>query len=279
MSTGDFDVLHVKGDVDLNRLKPRNAIVLQGSPGTAGEVVTSQGPGMAPQWAAGGGGGGGAVSSVFGRTGAVTAHTGDYTATEVGAVDVSAEGVANGVATLDSTGNVPFSQLGNVPSGGSGNVPIGAMIMSVLAISDPNWLLCNGGTFSAVTYPALNSFLGGNTLPDMRNLSPMGAGATVAIGATAGALTHTLTTAQLASHTHTGDPHTHSHTHTGAGGDVMLDYAGGSVAAGTGVAVNAGTLSTNAAASSIGTTGGTGSGSSFSILSPVTGVYWYIRGA
>lgn len=36
-------------------------------------------------WEAGGGGGGGAVSSVFGRTGNVTAQSGDYTAAEVGA--------------------------------------------------------------------------------------------------------------------------------------------------------------------------------------------------
>jgi microcystin-dependent protein len=311
VSVGDFDVVHVKGDIDFNRLKPRNAILLQGSPGVAGEVVTSQGPGQAPTWAAGGGGGG-AVASVFGRTGAVTAHSGDYTASEVGAVAITAEGVAGGVATLDGTGNVPLAQLGNAPSGGSGNVPVGGMILSVVAISDPNWLLCNGGTFSAATYPALNSFLGGNTLPDMRDQSPMGAHTTVALGANAGALTHTLTTAQLASHTHTGDahthtsaahvhgsggPHSHSHSHGPFSGTNFIEGGGGSTPIGTTTPgfTAASTTDTDATAtdpgntasttpgatggSSIGTTGGSGGGNSFSILSPVIGVDWYIRAA
>lgn len=36
------------------------------------------------------------------------------------------------------------------------------------------YLVCDGSTFSAVTYPALNTFLGGNTLPDLRGRSPFG---------------------------------------------------------------------------------------------------------
>ncbi|UOF90753.1 pyocin knob domain-containing protein [Fodinisporobacter ferrooxydans] len=37
------------------------------------------------------------------------------TASQVGAIPTTAEAAANGVATLDATGNVPASQLGNVP--------------------------------------------------------------------------------------------------------------------------------------------------------------------
>lgn len=44
------DVLHVKGDVDLNRLKPRNAIILQNSPGLVGQALLSQGPNKPPTW-------------------------------------------------------------------------------------------------------------------------------------------------------------------------------------------------------------------------------------
>jgi hypothetical protein len=80
-----------------------------------------------------GGGGSGAVSSVFGRTGAVTAQGGDYTAAQVGAAatvhshaqsDVTGlagalaakeatanKGVAGGYAGLDGTGKVPSTQL------------------------------------------------------------------------------------------------------------------------------------------------------------------------
>lgn len=38
----------------------------------------------------------------------------------------------------------------------------------VAACTVPPLLLCNGATFSAVTYPQLNQHLGGNTLPDSR---------------------------------------------------------------------------------------------------------------
>lgn len=51
------------------------------------------------------------VSSVFGRSGAVTAQTGDYTAAQVGAIASSLLGTANGVATLDGTTHVPTAQI------------------------------------------------------------------------------------------------------------------------------------------------------------------------
>lgn len=51
------------------------------------------------------------VSSVFGRTGAVAAQTGDYTAEQVGALAVALKGTANGVAELDAMGRVPSGQL------------------------------------------------------------------------------------------------------------------------------------------------------------------------
>ena len=51
------------------------------------------------------------VSSVFGRTGAVAAQTGDYTAEQVGALAVALKGAANGVAELGADGKVPSAQL------------------------------------------------------------------------------------------------------------------------------------------------------------------------
>ncbi len=38
----------------------------------------------------------------------------------------------------------------------------------ITACTKPPWLLCNGATFSAVTYPYLNTKLGGTTLPDFQ---------------------------------------------------------------------------------------------------------------
>lgn len=78
-------------------------------------------------------GSGGAVTSVFGRTGAVTAAAGDYAASEVDAlpagnltgtdvaaqlneldsnkIETSEKGAPDGVATLDGSGKVPTAQL------------------------------------------------------------------------------------------------------------------------------------------------------------------------
>lgn len=54
--------------------------------GTNGDCLTLDSG--VPTWLPCGGGGGGAVSSVFGRTGAVTAQSGDYTKAQVGLSDV-----------------------------------------------------------------------------------------------------------------------------------------------------------------------------------------------
>lgn len=53
----------------------------------------------------------GAVTSVFGRAGAIEAQAGDYTAQMVGAIPADDKGAAGGVASLDSTGKVPSGQL------------------------------------------------------------------------------------------------------------------------------------------------------------------------
>jgi hypothetical protein len=63
------------------------------------------------------------VATVFGRTGAVVATSGDYTAAQVGAIPTTAEGAASGVATLDGTANVPLAQLGNAPLGTGYGLP------------------------------------------------------------------------------------------------------------------------------------------------------------
>lgn len=55
--------------------------------------------------------------------------------------------------------------------------PIGSIVMWPTATPPAGWLICNGGTFTAATYPALNTLLGGNTLPDMRQRFPLGVAA------------------------------------------------------------------------------------------------------
>jgi len=37
--------------------------------------------------------------------------------------------------------------------------------------SSSHYLLCNGATFNSATYPDLNTFLGGNTLPNYSSVN------------------------------------------------------------------------------------------------------------
>lgn len=81
-----------------------------------------------------------------------------------------------------------------------GGIPAGCILLwSGAANSIPGgWALCNGS----------------NGTPDLRNRFVVGAGSTYAVGATGGADTVALTTAQMPSHNHTftGKSHTHSAT-------------------------------------------------------------------
>ena len=56
------------------------------------------------------------VTSFSGRSGAVTPQSGDYTAEQVGAIPSGEKGAANGVASLDSDGKVPTTQLPDTPT-------------------------------------------------------------------------------------------------------------------------------------------------------------------
>jgi len=176
-------------------------------------------------------------------------------------------------------------------------VPLGGCIWTMFTITDIAWLLCNGGTFNATTYPLLNALLGGNTLPDLVNNLPAGSGL-AAVGATAGSLTASTLIAHThpgGSHTHGGPSHTHTsaaHTHPAPGGAGFIELGSSSSnwtdssSGGTEVVSSTPTGSTTpgATGSSSGTTGtgsattgSTGSGSSFSILNPVAGGLWYMR--
>ena len=83
----------------------------------------------------------------------------------------------------------------------------------------PPYLICNGGTFSATTYPTLATILGSTTLPDARGKTrfalDQGAGlistavfTSTSVGATGGAQTTTLSSLHLPK---LSDP---GHTHT-----------------------------------------------------------------
>jgi Phage Tail Collar Domain len=58
---------------------------------------------------------------------------------------------------------VDFGRIGSYMDLAGSSVP-----SWIAACSVPPYLNCDGSTFNATTYPALNGYLGGNTLPDLR---------------------------------------------------------------------------------------------------------------
>jgi hypothetical protein len=110
--------------------------------GSAGQVLTVAG-GL-PSWAAGGGGGG-AVSSVFGRTGAVVAASGDYTTAQV--TESGNLYYTDARARAAITGTAPVSVAAGVVS----MAPAGAAANGYLTSTD--WNVFNGKE-SALTVSA-----------------------------------------------------------------------------------------------------------------------------
>ena len=109
-------------------------------------------------------------------------------------------------------------------------MPVGVITAYWGTVAPANWLLCDGTSFSSVTYPALAAHLGGTTLPNLKGkvIVSLDAAQTEfdTLGETGGAKTVTLTTAQLASHNHTQNSHnhtqnghSHTHDHTGVTGN------------------------------------------------------------
>lgn len=205
----------------------------------------------------------------------------------------------------------------------SEGVPVGSLTMFAGSTPAAGWLLCNGQAVDRSIYSALFAVMGttygagnGSTtfnLPNLTNRSPMGAGATVGLGATRGDLNRTLITNNLPSHSHSGTTlsatgagsHTHgsgslttgtqsNHSH----GLTFSDGTGNSsqnVPRGTNTTVvtNSAPVNSNGSHSHnvtgttdsaadhthaiSGNTGLTGSGAEFEILHPVLGINFVVK--
>ena len=80
-------------------------------------------------------------------------------------VQIGGAGAGN---TMDLSSGLPLVNVG---------VPIGSIQMWLMNDPPPGWLILNGQTFSAATYPELAQVLGNTTLPDFRGAFIRGAGA------------------------------------------------------------------------------------------------------
>lgn len=115
-------------------------------------------------------------------------------------------------------------------------IPVGTIVATGRSSAPAGWLMCNGAGVSTSTYAALFGAIGYQfggsgsvfNLPSLQDRVPVGAGASYALAATGGASTHTISAAEMPSHTHNGPSHTHTvtisnHTHTVAIGDHTHD--------------------------------------------------------
>jgi len=128
-----------------------------------------------------------------------------------------------------------FNSSGLPAWNASSIAPSGSLVPFAGTAAPPGWLLCEGQAVSRTTYASLFAVLGtrygagdGSTtfnLPNMKGRVPVGRDGAQSefdtLGETGGAKTHTLTVAQMPSHTHTQNPH--SHTSGGNGFFVNTD--------------------------------------------------------
>lgn len=131
-------------------------------------------------------------------------------------------------------GATTFAKLG---SDANQVIPAGGLMPFAGSAAPIGWLFCQGQSLLRTDYPALFAAIGTTygaadgthfTLPDMRGRIPAGVdgganrltssffGSTAALGATGGYESHTLTTAQLASHSHANTLNDPGHVHSGA---------------------------------------------------------------
>jgi microcystin-dependent protein len=109
----------------------------------------------------------------------------------------------------------------------NGATPAGVISQYAGTAAPTGYLLCQGQSVSTTTFAALFAAIGYNyggsggnfNLPNLQNRVPVGrgTGTFASLNATGGAETHTLTTAQMPSHTHTGTTGNQSANHTHSG--------------------------------------------------------------
>jgi microcystin-dependent protein len=122
------------------------------------------------------------------------------------------------VQVADAEELAPRQRFASVPYAIRADVPPGTIVAFGGSTPPAGWLLCDGAAISSTTYPDLFGAIGytwggsGGTfnVPDLRGRAPIGSGqgsglANRTLAQTGGEETHTLTSAEMPSHSHTVD--------------------------------------------------------------------------
>jgi microcystin-dependent protein len=149
-------------------------------------------------------------------------------------------------------------------------LPAGSIIQWVSNTLPANWLLCDGSAVSRSTYSSLFAAIGTQygvgdgtatfNLPNLKGRVAVGRDSAQTefdvLGETGGAKTHTLTTAQMPSHTHTQDSHNHTqnaHSHPVGGSGSLFLVNGGGTNGGANVTVGGGSYAVSVSQSTTAT--------------------------
>lgn len=116
--------------------------------------------------------------------------------------------------------------------------PIGGLMLHAGATAPSGWLVCDGSAVSRVTYATLFAAIGttfgvgdGSTtfnIPDLRGRVALGVSGSYALAAAGGEANHTLTSAEMPTHTHTDTGHNHGVTDPGHAHNLGAGSAAGS---------------------------------------------------